>query len=193
MLRNQKHGPRIALAEPPFEPDVAAAIEPLGPPIALFRAFARRPDRARAIHGWGEYYFSRRSALTLRQRELVIHRTTARCGAEYEWAIHASLFASKVGLGQAELHSTVRGSGDDLCWSAEDRALLRAVDALHDDGDLDDARWADLVGAVGEEGAIDVMLVAGWYHAISYVARALRLELEPGTPGFPAADVPEAS
>jgi hypothetical protein len=34
---------------------------------------------------------------------------------------------------------------------------------------------------VGEEGAIDLLLIAGWYHAISYAARALRLTQEPGT------------
>jgi len=35
--------------------------------------------------------------------------------------------------------------------------------------------------AAGEEGAVDLLLVCGWYHAISFVARALRLPLEPGT------------
>jgi hypothetical protein len=31
-----------------------------------------------------------------------------------------------------------------------------------------------------------VALLCGWYHAISFAARALRLPLEPGTVGFPA-------
>ncbi len=43
--------------------------------------------------------------------------------------------------------------------------------------------------AVGEDGALDVLLVAGWYHAISYAVRALRLPLEPGTAGLDAADI----
>ena len=52
--------------------DTAAALERLGPPISLFRAFASRPDRAGGIHGWGSYYLSRRCALSLRHREIVV-------------------------------------------------------------------------------------------------------------------------
>jgi hypothetical protein len=49
---------------------------------------ARRPDRAAGVAGWGRYYLSRRCALSLRHRELLILRTTALCGAEYEWGVH---------------------------------------------------------------------------------------------------------
>lgn len=180
MLRNSKQ-PRIAPAGPPYDEATAAALESLGPPIALFRVFARRPERARGIVGWGSYYLSRRSALTLRQRELVIDRTTARCGAGYEWAIHATWFAGKAGLGAAQLRSLAFGGASDECWDDQDRAIIAAVDALHDRGDLADGEWDALVRAAGEDGAVDLLLVCGWYHAISYVARALRLPLEPGT------------
>jgi alkylhydroperoxidase family enzyme len=148
--------------------------------------FARRPDRARAIHGWGSYYLSRRSALSLRHRELVIDRTTALCGAEYEWAIHIETFAAKAGLTADQLHSLAHGSPADGCWdSTGDAAVIRAVDALHGQSDLSDGEWADLVAAAGEDGALEVALLCGWYHAISFAVRALRLPLEPGTVGFP--------
>jgi alkylhydroperoxidase family enzyme len=175
--------PRIRPVEPPYDEDTAAAVDRLGPPIALFRVFARRPDMAHAIHGWGSYYLSRRSGLTLRQRELVIDRTTARCGADYEWGIHVQVFAAKAGLTDAQVRSLARGGPADACWTDPgDRAVLRATDAVHDRSDLDDAEWADLVVATGEDGAVEVLLLAGWYHAISYVVRAARLDQEPGTP-----------
>jgi len=180
MLRNSKQ-PRIAPAGPPYDEATAAALAALGPPIALFRVLARRPDRARGVHGWGSYYLSRRCALTLRQRELVIDRTTARCGAGYEWAIHATEFAGKAGLDSAQLRSLARGGAGDPCWDDRDRAIIAAVDALHERGDLDDGEWAALVRAAGEDGAVDLLLVCGWYHAISFVVRALRLPPEPGT------------
>src|SRR6202030_4310231 len=92
MLRNsnqdtrpQNAQPRVAPVTPPYDADTAAALEVLGPPIGIFRVFARRPDRAHGLAGWGRYYLSRRCALSLRHRELLILRTTARCGAEYEW------------------------------------------------------------------------------------------------------------
>src|SRR5262249_18538350 len=150
-----------------------------------FRMFARRPDRARAIHGWGSYYLSRRSALSLRHRELIIDRTTALCGAEYEWAIHISVFAAKARLTDEQVRSLAHGRATDPCWDTAARAARRPVDALHDPGARPDKHGDALVRAAGEDGALEVPLLAGWYHAISFAARALRLPLEPGTAGFP--------
>ena len=179
----RRGGARVRPVEPPYDERTAAALAALGPPIALFRVFARRPDRARAIHGWGSYYLSRQSALSIRQRELVIDRTTALCGAEYEWGIHVQFFAAKAELTIAQLQSLAIGSADDECWTDPgDRAVLRAVDALHLNSDLDDGEWDALLAATSEDGAVEVLLLTGWYHAISYAARALRLEPEPGTP-----------
>ena len=64
-------------------------------------------------------------------------------------------------------------------------AVLRAVDALHGSHNLSDDAWADLVEATGEHGALEVTLLCGWYHAISYSVRALRLPLEPDTTPIP--------
>ena len=100
-------------------------------------------------------------------------------------------FCQKAALSEAQLLSLASGSHHDPCWTdVADRAVLQAVDDLHRTHDLGDTSWADLVRAVGEEGAIDVMLLCGWYHAISYVARGARVGLEPGAPRF--ADVVQA-
>jgi alkylhydroperoxidase family enzyme len=188
MPRKSKHDPRMAPVAPPYDEATAAALAALGPPITLFRMFARRPERARAIHAWGSYYLSRRSALSLRHRELVIDRTAALCGAEYEWAIHIGVYAAKANLTDAQVRSLAYGSAGDACWdTAPDRAVLRAVDALHTESDLSDEQWDGLVAATGEDGALEMLLLCGWYHAISFAARALRLPLEPGTVGFPEA------
>jgi alkylhydroperoxidase family enzyme len=173
--------PRIAPLEPPFDDEAGAALERLGPPIQLFRVWARRPALARGIAGWGRYYLSRQSALTVRWRELVIDRTTALCGADYEWGVHVATFAEKAGLDASQVRSLAAGGPADACWDAADRAVLTAVDELHATSDLADETWADLVAAVGEDGALDLVLVCGWYHAISFAVRALRLPLEPGT------------
>ena len=187
MLRNSNHdtAPRLELVTPPYDAGTAAALEALGPPLGIFRLFARRPDRAHGIAGWGRYYLSRRCALSLRHRELLILRTTARCGAEYEWGVHVQVFAGKAGLSGEQLRSVTAGHPDDPCWTdPADRAVLRAADTLDRDRDLSDADWTHLVTGVGEEGAVDALLVCGWYRAISYVARATRLTPEPGAPLF---------
>ena len=178
--------PRITPLEPPYDDETTATLELLGPPIQLFRVFARRPDLARGIAGWGHYYLSRRSALTLRDRELVIDRTTALCGADYEWGVHVAVFADKVELTSGQLASLANGDASDECWpDPTDRAVLRAVDQLHATNDLADEAWSELVTAIGENGALEITLLCGWYHAISYTTRALRLSLEPGTAPIP--------
>ena len=187
MPRFSKHTlvPRVAPVEPPYDAETAAALDALGPPLTLFRVLARRPERAHGVHGWGRYYLSRRSALDLRHRELVIDRTTARCGAEYEWGVHVGRFAAKAGLDAEQVRSLTTGGPDDPCWTdPADRAVVRAVDDLYDTNDLSDGRWAELTAAIGAEAAVDLLLLCGWYHAISFVVRALRLPPEPGTPAF---------
>ena len=185
--QEQRH-PRIAPLEPPYDDQAQAALNALGPPIQLFRVLARRPELARGIAGWGGYYLSRKSALTVRQRELVIGRTTALCGAGYEWGIHIAFFGEKAGLDAAQVTSLAGGGPDDPCWTdPADRAVLRAVDELRATSDLTDETWDGLTGAAGPDGALDVILVCGWYHAISFAVRALRLPDEPGTPSLEVA------
>src|SRR5687767_5653984 len=141
MPLKSKH-PRIEPVVPPYDDETAAVLDRMGPPIQLFRVFARRPDLARGVVGWGSYYLSRKSALTLRQRELVIDRTTALCGADYEWGVHIAAFAEKAGLTADQIASLARGHHTDDCWTdAADRAVLRAVDELHATADLTDDAW----------------------------------------------------
>jgi alkylhydroperoxidase family enzyme len=185
MPLKSKH-PRIAPVEAPYDGETAAGLDQLGPPIQLFRILARRPDRARAIAGWGSYYLSRRVALTLRQRELIIDRTTALCRADYEWGVHIAVFADKADLTSEQIDSLARSSAEDDCWTdPADRAVLNAVDDLYRSHDLGDETWAELVAQIGEDGAVDLVLICGWYHAISFAVRALRLPPEPHTPAFP--------
>jgi alkylhydroperoxidase family enzyme len=181
---------RIPPLEPPFAPETAeqlARMMPPGvPPIALFRTFARNAEMTRAMHGWGSYALSKRLSLSLRQRELVILRTCARCRCEYEWGVHVAYFAERAGLARPELESLTAGSPGDACWSVPERALLAACDELHDAADLSDAAWEALRAHFAPEQILDSLLLCGWYHAISFAARAARVPLEPFAPRFAA-------
>jgi alkylhydroperoxidase family enzyme len=178
--------PRIRPLEPPYDDEARSALDLLGPPISLFRVFARNPARTRGLGGWGHYYLSRQLSLTLRQRELVIDRTVALCGADYEWGVHIAAFADKAGFTAAQVSSLAHGAPTDACWDASDRAVLAAVDELDRTHDLSDDSWSTVVEHLGEDGVMDLILLAGWYHAISYAVRSLRLPLEDGTCGLDA-------
>lgn len=180
---------RIAVLQPPYTDEVAAQLAsmmPAGvPPIGLFRMFARNLPMTRAMHGWGRYELGRELSLSMRERELVIDRTCARCGCEYEWGVHLLMFGDRVGLTAEQRRSLAQGGPGDACWTDErESLLLEAVDAVHDDNDIDDALWRRLAAVFDEPQLIDLLLLCGWYHAISFTARVARLPLEPGAPGF---------
>lgn len=178
---------RITPAAPPYSAEVQAAFDrimpPGVPPLALFTTLARD---ARLYERFRNGGLLDKGHLTLRQREIVIDRTTALSGSEYEWGVHIAFFAQRVGLDEAQQRSIVRGSGDDSCWSPEDRLLIRACDMLHASCDLDDALWSELRIAFSEEALIEILMLAGFYRTVSYLTNALRLPLESYSVRFPA-------
>jgi len=185
--------PRIAPVTAPYDDVAAPLLEAMMPPdiepIALFRTFVRNPAMTAAMGGWGRYELGRTLSLSMRDREIVIHRTTARCGCEYEWGVHVAFFAQRVGLDDAQLASLTHGGAGDRCWEDNaEAALIGVVDQLHDAADVDDAAWAALAAHRSEAQLLDVLLLAGWYHAVSFAANAARVELEPWAPRF--ADYP---
>jgi alkylhydroperoxidase family enzyme len=181
---------RVAPLEAPFEPLVEEQLRsmmPVGvPPIALFRMFARKPDMTAAMQTWGGHLLGRTLSVDLRAREIVIDRTCARCGCEYEWGVHVAFFAARAGLSEAQVASLTTGGPDDPCWeSARDSLLVRLVDQLHEHSDIDDELWASLAAAgFDEDQLMELLLLCGWYHAISFVARSARVPLEEGAPRF---------
>ena len=180
--------PRIEPLTPPYEPAVAAQLASMMPPgaepIGLFRTFVVNLPMAQAMGGWGGYELSKWLSLSMRQRELVIDRVTARCGCEYEWGVHLAFFGDRVGLTDEQKRSITHGRPGDPCWPHDEAALLRAVDELHEHADINDATWAALASILTAEQILDVLLLAGWYHAISYAANAARVALENGAPHF---------
>jgi alkylhydroperoxidase family enzyme len=182
-------GARIAPLEPPYaasiEEQLASMMPPGVPPIALFRTFVRNPPMAAAMQHWGQHVLSRALTVGLREREIVIDRTCARCGCEYEWGVHVAFFAPRAGLDAGQVTSLTHGGPADSCWDSErDRLLVRLVDELHETSDLSDPLWDALRGEFSDVQLLDLLLLCGWYHAISFTARAARVPLEDGAPTF---------
>lgn len=178
---------RVAPQTPPFSAAIAAQLEKLTPPgatpLVLFATLARDERLFARFMGGG---LLDKGHLTLRQRELIIDRTTARCGSEYEWGVHIAYFGPRVGLDDAQIRSLVHGRPDDACWNTEDRLTLRLADALHDRADVDDALWSQGRAAFSEQAMMEILLLAGFYRTVSYLTNVLRLPLEHFAPRFPA-------
>jgi alkylhydroperoxidase family enzyme len=180
------HSARIAPATPPLEPEMQEAIDAImrgAPPLVLFTTMAR--DR-RLFFKFFNSGLLDRGNLTIRQREIVIDRVTASCGAEYEWGVHVSVYAAKAGLTDAQIASLVAGGPDDDCWADEDRVLIRLCDGLQQRCTIDDDVWTQLTAHHSDEAILELLMLAGTYRTVSYLVNGLRLPLEPGARRFPA-------
>ncbi|MEJ8852757.1 hypothetical protein [Variovorax rhizosphaerae] len=123
--------------------------------------------------------------MSIRQREIVIHRTTALCKSEYEWGVHVTLFSRHVGLTPEQVKATVTGLANEACWSAEDQVLLRLCDSLHEHADIHGRLWDALRRYFAEEAIIELLMLAGFYRTVSYLTNGLRMPLEETGARFP--------
>jgi alkylhydroperoxidase family enzyme len=121
-----------------------------------------------------------------REREIVIHRTCARAGAEYEWGVHVLAFAKPLGLSDRQIAATVNGSAQDPAWSADDAQLIQLADELHESCSVSDALWTNLTERFSSDQLLELVITAGWYRLLSYVISAAGVEREPWAARFPA-------
>jgi hypothetical protein len=161
-------------------------------PLKLFRVLASHAELAAAMGAMGALILGR-PLVAPREREIVIHRTTARCDAEYEWGVHAVAFGAPLGLSDRQLAATVRGVADDAVWSEREALLLRMSDELHDAADLTDELWRELERHWTHPQLLELIVKAGWYRLISQVLRSTRVEAEPWAARFPAETAVEGS
>ena len=177
---------RIAPLQPPYAPEIQAQFDAImrgAPPLELFRVVA---GNARAWEKFRAGSLLDRGPLSLREREIVIDRTCARTGCEYEWGVHVSAFAQAARLTDEQVRATVRESAEAPCWSESERALIAAVDALHARATLGDAEFAGLAAHYEDAKIFEIILLCGFYRTVSYLANGLALPLEANAARFPA-------
>lgn len=175
--------PRVKPLEPPYPAEIEQALRKWMPPdvaqepLTLFRLLQHHPDLASRMRVTGAGLLAH-GQLPALDREIVIARVCARAGCRYEWGVHAAIFADEVGLTLEQLAATVSGAPDAAVWSAEQRTLIRAVDELHDTAHLWDETWDALQSRYQVPQLVELLVLAGWYRMISYVANGLLIEDE---------------
>jgi 4-carboxymuconolactone decarboxylase len=183
MSVTQSSAARIEPLAPPYDSELETLLDRMTPPgapsiLALFRVLAHNPRLAERASGWGGYLLGPKANLSLRDREVVIDRVCARFGAEYEWGVHVSAFAEAAGFTSAQNAAIADPHADDAPLAPRDRLLVRMVDELHDTSTVSDALWPQLAALWSPPQLIELLMLAGWYHAISYVCNAARVPLE---------------
>jgi alkylhydroperoxidase family enzyme len=193
------HSPRIAPLAPPYEPDVAAALAKWMPPgsvvepLKLFRTLYQNPQLSSRMRPLGAGILGSQSSLDPREREIIIDRTCARCGCEYEWGVHVAVYGEAVGLEHAQLENTVAETVEPALWSEREQVLLRLVDELHETATLSDVTWEQLVANWSIVQILEGIIIVGWYHLIAFVANAAQVEQEPWAARFPGSREREES
>jgi alkylhydroperoxidase family enzyme len=182
--------PRIAPLEPPYDDETAEILRKWMPPgadvepLRLFRTFAVHPDLAARMRPLGAGILGH-GLVDPREREIVIHRTCARAGAEYEWGVHAVAFGRPLGLTDDQLTATVTGDADDPAWSERDALLVRLCDELHETATVSDGLWERLAAEWPAEQLLELVITAGWYRLIAYVINACGIQPEDWSQSFP--------
>jgi 4-carboxymuconolactone decarboxylase len=184
---------RIAPLEPPYQPHIKALLDkwmppdPAVEPLALFRTFAVHDELFSRMLPLGAGILGH-GRVEARLREVMIHRTCALSGAEYEWGVHAVSFGKPLGLTDAQLFSTVHGSADDPVWTDPEAMVFRLADALHATSGISDELFAALTERFTPDQILELVITAGWYRTISYVIDVAGVEREPWAARFPQAD-----
>jgi alkylhydroperoxidase family enzyme len=176
---------RIEPAQPPYSDLVQQTFErlmpPGVPPLVLFTTLARSE---RAFSKFMAAGLLDKGPLPMREREVMIHRTTARAGSEYEWGVHVALFAERVGFTTREIAATVAPGADG--WSHREALIVRMADALHESTTIADDLWAALAAEFSEEQILELILLAGFYRTVAYLTNGLKLPLETYAARFPS-------
>ena len=166
----------------PFAAAMAGIMPPGVEPLRLFTAIAQS---ARAWEKFSGGSLAGRGPLAFRDREIVIDRTTARSGCEYEWGTHTKLFAAKAGLTREQVRSTFDGHADDGNWSSAEAALIASVDALLDRKRLTQGEFDRLSAHFDTAQVLEVIQLVGFYHGVALICGALDLQSESGMDRFP--------
>jgi AhpD family alkylhydroperoxidase len=143
-----------------------------GPPN-LFTTLGRHGPLFR---GW--LSFARRlmpgGKLSRRDTELVILRVAHLRDCEYERRHHDRL-GRRAGLTDDDLRRVTEGPAADG-WSDRERALLRAVDELHETRDVSDDTWSALSGHLDDRLLIELVLLVGHYEMLATAIGTLRIQ-----------------
>lgn len=182
--------PRIEPISPPYPAALAEDLDRVSPswrdtgPLAIFRVWARHPSLGRAIAPVGSFLLQK-GEVEPPDRELIILRTCALAGAEYEWGVHAVGYAPRSGLDDTTIEATACSPTDDPRWSERQRLLLRLVDEFESSIDVSDGLWHALEQSWTETQLLELLLIAGFYRFVAFSVRATRTPLEDWAKRFP--------
>jgi 4-carboxymuconolactone decarboxylase len=151
-----------------------------GPRRALISPFVpllRSPELCTHAQRMGEY-LRYRSAIGLRLSELAILVTASHWDQQVEWSIHVPI-AQREGIARTVIDAIAQGQSPAFVHDDE-RLVHSACRQMLTDKRINDATWAALVAQFGEQGAVDLTGIVGYYTMLSIVMNGAQTPPPPG-------------
>ncbi len=125
-----------------------------------------------------------RTGLSDRVREVVILTQAVLERSSFEWYAHEAV-ARRIGMTEEEL-AAIGELRAPSSFDETEQVAQEVVRVMVEQGDLDDELFGRLQSAFGAEGAVELILLVGYYAALSLAMRVLRTPLPEGvTEPFP--------
>jgi alkylhydroperoxidase family enzyme len=144
-------------------------------PLALFRTLAVNERVLSRMLSGG---LLDRGAISLREREIVILRTCARLGSEYEWGVHVTFFGAKAKLTRDEIGATRSEGAGPRAFDGREALLVRLVDELVETAHVSDSLWQELTQQWAPDALVELVALVGFYHSVAFATNAFGIANE---------------
>jgi len=158
-------------------PRGVTAVRPEGFLTGPFDVLLRSPEIGRAVAGLGAL-LRYESALTQRQRELVICTVAARWRAEFAWLRHDG-YARDAGVPGAAVEAIAAGT-EPVFDDEGDRVLYAFVHALAHTGAAERDAYDAALALLGERSLVEAVALTGYYCLSSMLLNAFEVPLPQG-------------
>ena len=147
-----------------------------------FLPLLRSPDLLERVAKVGEYLrFG--STLGDRVRELATCAAARHVSNQFEWLMHEPL-ARKAGVADATLEALRTGARPKQLPADEEAALDLCFELLHTHG-VSDATWNGALAQFGEQGAVELTTLVGYFVMVSWLMNVARTPAQAGAQGTP--------
>lgn len=147
----------------------------LGTVLNIHRMIAHHPALMQAFTPLRNYIVPA-SSLSPRHRELVILRVGHRVDSDYEWIHHVDR-GQKAGLTSTEIERVKTGYSAEG-WSFNERLILRAVDEMIDQQQLEVETAQALLDSMGKQALLDILFTVGIYLTLGTILNTFDVPFE---------------
>ena len=177
MTPDQRNYADAVLAGPTAASGSSAAVPGAATIGAPFNVYLRSPILAEQLRGVAEY-IRFKTSIPHKLNEFAILVTARQWGAQYEWFAHHRL-AMKAGL-KPEIAEALANGKRPAGMDADETIIYNFSQELHTTRAVSDANYKAVVDRFGEQGAVDLIAVNGYYVLVAMILNVDRSPLPGG-------------